>query len=178
MLPIGLLMKEHRVIEKMVKIIKNELENIKKKDEVNDVFIDAAVDFFRTYADRTHHGKEEDILFRELENKDLSQEHQEIMDRLVDEHVYARETVTALYQAKEKYMDGKKEEIENIIENMRKLIDLYPPHIDTEDNHFFKPSMEYFSDEEIDDMLSEFNDFDRDMIHEKYNNVVKDWAKE
>ena len=34
--------------------------------EVDPVFIDTAVDFIRTYADRCHHGKEEDLLFKAL----------------------------------------------------------------------------------------------------------------
>ena len=69
MLPIGLLMKEHRLIERMVGLLVKELDRTKKVNDLNPVFIDSAVDFFRTYADRTHHGKEEDILFRELRIK-------------------------------------------------------------------------------------------------------------
>ena len=37
---------------------------------VDPVFIDTAVDFIHTYADRCHHGKEEDILFKALAAKD------------------------------------------------------------------------------------------------------------
>jgi len=33
----------------------------------------ATVDFFRTYADSTHHGKEEDILYRDLIKKAYTQ---------------------------------------------------------------------------------------------------------
>ena len=66
MLPIGLLMREHRRIERMVEGLRGERESV-RRGVVDPVFIDNAVDFFRTYADRTHHGKEEDILFRDLE---------------------------------------------------------------------------------------------------------------
>ncbi|MFX0049145.1 MAG: hemerythrin domain-containing protein, partial [Candidatus Hermodarchaeota archaeon] len=64
MLPIGPLMAEHRIIEKMIALMQKEIEKIKKFNKVNPLFIDTAVDFIRMYADRTHHGKEEDILFR------------------------------------------------------------------------------------------------------------------
>jgi hemerythrin-like domain-containing protein len=80
MMPIGPLMIEHRLIERLVPVLKEELRRINETNEVNDVLIEVAVDFFRTYADRTHHGKEEDILFRELKKKQLSTEHQKIMD--------------------------------------------------------------------------------------------------
>ncbi|MEA3376748.1 MAG: hypothetical protein U9R72_11205 [Chloroflexota bacterium] len=44
------------------------------KEEVNPIFIDTTVDLLRTYADRTHDGKEKDILFRDLKDRDLSAE--------------------------------------------------------------------------------------------------------
>ena len=69
MKPIGPLMWEHRIIEKMIDVLRNEIKTITEKSDVNAVLIDQAVDFFRTYADRTHHGKEEDILFRDLAKK-------------------------------------------------------------------------------------------------------------
>ena len=55
--------------------IKKEIEKMKKYNKANPLFIDIAVDFIRMYADRTHHGKEEDILFRDLEKKSLSPNH-------------------------------------------------------------------------------------------------------
>ncbi len=39
------------------------------------------------YADRTHHGKEQDILFRDLEKKELSPNHTKIMGELLEEHI-------------------------------------------------------------------------------------------
>ena len=61
MKPIGPLMIEHRLIERIVDLLKRNLVKIKETTQVSYIFIDAAVDFFRTYADRTHHGKEEDV---------------------------------------------------------------------------------------------------------------------
>ena len=60
----GPLMIEHRLIERMISVIKAVLENFKSENKVDTVFVDIAVDFVRIYADRTHHGKEENILFR------------------------------------------------------------------------------------------------------------------
>ena len=82
MLPIGPLMIEHRLIERMISVISKELSSIETKREINEAFIGTAVDFIRTYADRCHHGKEEDILFRELGKKRLSNKHKQIMEEL------------------------------------------------------------------------------------------------
>jgi len=172
-MPIGPLMIEHRLIERIVPVLKEELSRINETNEVNPVLIETAVDFFRTYADRTHHGKEEDILFRDLKKKQLSPEHQKIMDELVEEHVYARKTVGNLLKAKDSYMLGNKNALKDVIDRLNDLIKLYPAHIEKEDKRFFIPVMDYFSKQEQDDMLQESWEFDRKMIHEKYENIVE-----
>ena len=62
MKPPGPLMIEHRLIERMIKVLAGELEHMAARAVANPQLIQVAIDFFRTYADRTHHGKEEDIL--------------------------------------------------------------------------------------------------------------------
>ena len=57
MKPIGPLMWEHRLIEKMLRLFDGEIIKINENNKVDTVFIDMAVDFIRTYADSTHHGK-------------------------------------------------------------------------------------------------------------------------
>jgi hemerythrin-like domain-containing protein/rubredoxin len=171
MLPIGLLMREHRLIERMVANLRVETERV-KENRLDPVFIDQAVDFFRTYADRTHHGKEENILFRDLQAKSLKPEHKAIMDELVSEHVYARRTVGELLEAKEKYLKGDPEALHVVEERLNALIELYPAHIEKEDRRFFYPVMEYFSSDEQESMLQQFYVFDQKMIHEKYGSIV------
>ena len=174
MKPIGPLMWEHRLVERMVKILEKELIKIKKTDKVDTNLILIGVDFLRTYADRIHHGKEEDILFRELAKKKLSTEHKKIINKLVEDHVFARKTVGALFDANVSVVKGNKGSMKEIISNLEKLVELYPKHIYTEDKEFFYPCMEYFNREEQDDMLQEFWEFDRKMIHEKYTKMVND----
>ncbi len=174
MKPIGPLMREHRLIERMIKILEKELMKIKKTNEVNTNLILSGVDFFRTYADRTHHGKEEDILFRELAKKKLSSEYKKIMNKLVEDHVFARKTVGALNDANIFVIKGSKCSIKEIVDNLEKLVKLYPRHIYKEDKEFFFPILDYFSKEEQDDMLQEFWEFDQKMIHERYTKIVND----
>ena len=171
MKPIGPLMWEHRLIEKMLRCFEPETRKMTEQKKVDPLFIDTAVDFIRTYADRTHHGKEEDILFRDLSNKQLSSEHSRIMDELVEEHKYARKTVGMLVDAKERYLKGENTSHE-IVTFLEELAHFYPIHIKKEDKQFFYPCMDYFSKEEQDRMLQEFYKFDRKMIHEKYGKVV------
>jgi hemerythrin-like domain-containing protein len=172
MLPIGPLMIEHRLIERMIGVMKEELEWIRGSKRVNSRFIDTTVDFLRTYADRTHHGKEEDILFRELAKKALTGEHQKIMAELLAEHRVARKTVGSLVEANAQYIQGDTTVVDEILRLLEKLVNFYPEHIRKEDKEFFIPSMKYFSKSEQQSMLEEFWEFDRKMIHEKYKKVV------
>jgi hemerythrin-like domain-containing protein len=177
MKPIGPLMVEHRLIERMVAIVKAELTNMKEGKKIDPVFIDTYVDFLRTYADRCHHGKEEDILFRDLAKKNLTPEHRKIMDELVEEHRFARKTVGALVTAKERYLIGTSNALNDVVANFRTLVEFYPKHIEKEDKHFFFPILYYFTKQEQDAMLQEFWEFDRKLIHEKYQKIVEQFQK-
>jgi hemerythrin-like domain-containing protein len=141
MKPIGPLMREHRLIERMVASLNRELKQMNGKNKANVELLTVAVDFFRTYADRTHHGKEEDILFRELAKKRLSKEHERIMNELVAEHV------SALANAKNNYNEGNPESLKDIITYVKELVGFYPAHIEKEDKHFFYPVLEYLNKE-------------------------------
>jgi hemerythrin-like domain-containing protein len=177
MKPIGPLMREHRLIERMIGILDKEYEKMKQARKIDRRFLDAAVDFFRVYADKTHHGKEEDILFRDLSEKQLSIDHKKIIDGLVKGHIYAREIVAGIEASGNDYFAGKTDAFNDVITNMGNLLRFYPGHIEIEDNDFFYPSMEYFSKEEQDRMLDEFREFDSEMIHEKYRTAVEDFEK-
>jgi hemerythrin-like domain-containing protein len=178
LLPIGPLMIEHRLIERMINILKAELEKIEKLKEVNPFFIDLSVDFIRTYADQTHHGKEEDILFRELKKKKLNSEHLKIMNELIEEHKFGRKTTKELVKAKDRYINGEAEALKVIIERIKTLTNFYPKHIEKEDKHFFIPVMDYFTEKEKENMLIEGQIFDRKMIHRKYNHLVNTFEQE
>jgi len=173
LLPIGLLMKEHRLIEELVSGIQLELTREKDQKSVNFVFLETSIDFFRTYADRCHHGKEENILFCDLKKKQLSAEVARIMQELIEEHVYARKTVGELETAKAEFAQGIAESLSEIMGALQKLIDFYPKHIAKEDKEFFYPAMAVFSTEEQEKMMQEFWEFDRQLIHEKYQAIVK-----
>ena len=102
----GPLMIEHRLIERMISIIQYALTDIASTEKIDPIFVDTVVDFVRVYADRTHHGKEEDILFRELRDIPLSDEDQRVMQELIDEHVLGRNTTKAIVEANNRYRNG------------------------------------------------------------------------
>ncbi|MGC8603567.1 MAG: hemerythrin domain-containing protein, partial [Desulfomonilaceae bacterium] len=141
------------------------------------VFIDTVVDFFRTYGDRTHHGKEELILFRELGRKQMSDADKTIMEELIGEHTIGRVVTAELVDANRRYRDGDELALNVIAEKLRFLADFYPKHIEKEDKIFFPSMMKYLPETEQKTMIEEFWEFDRNLIHEKYRLVVESLDK-
>jgi hemerythrin-like domain-containing protein len=169
----GPLMIEHRLIERMIGLIKKRLKQIQEINQVDPLFIDTVVDFIRIYADRTHHGKEEDILFRALAKKKMSDQDKRIMDELLEEHVLGRKTTRELVEANAQYRKGEKSALSVITAKLGMLGDFYPRHIEKEDKIFFPAYMKYLSEAEDQLMLKAFWEFDRQMIHEKYRSVIQ-----
>jgi hemerythrin-like domain-containing protein len=100
------LMIEHRLIEKMIALIRQTLSQTDKEKKIDPAFVDIAIDFFHTYADRTHHGKEEDILFRDLNKKDLREEDRRLMNELIEEHISGRRIAQRIFEANSRYRNG------------------------------------------------------------------------
>ncbi len=175
LLPIALLMNEHGIIKLMIDSIKEKGEEASKrpKQALTSEFVDIAVDFFRIYTDRCHHGKEESILFRELAKKQISADHKKTMDELITEHIYARETVNALAEAQRKFNQRNQSAFAEIQTILKRLAEFYPKHIEKENDHFFYPCMQYFTDQELENMVEEFLRFDANIIHIRYIETVE-----
>lgn len=172
MQPVDLLINEHSLIIRMINFIKKEVEQILTNGTVKSSRIAIAVGFFRTYADNYHHGKEEAILFKELSQRKLSDLHHKMMVELITEHALARKTVTSLESANEDYIAGKTETLQGILKHLNVLIELYPKHIEKEDKQFFYPSMKYFTQEELEDMVDNFAEFDQNFTPKRYKQIV------
>ncbi len=173
MMPIGPLMIEHRLIERAIRQMRSEIERARSQKRFDVLFIDSWVDFIRVYADQTHHGKEERILFHDLEDRPLSPALRQMMDGLIQDHVKARGLVAELVRARNRYANGDPAAFEQLAAIGLELVDLYPPHIRKEDQEFFIPVMEYFTKEEKDEMLRRFHEFDESVIHDHYRSVVE-----
>lgn len=169
----GPLMIEHRLIERMISQVDKTLENISHERSVDPHFIDIAVDFVRTYADRTHHGKEEDILFRLLESRPLSGGDRRVMGELMEEHAFGRQTTRVLIEANNRYRNGDQAALADVSGALQTLVEFYPKHIQKEDKVFFPAVRSYLTEEEDRALLAAFHEFDSTMIHRKYQSVVE-----
>ncbi|MCK6489897.1 MAG: hemerythrin domain-containing protein [Planctomycetes bacterium] len=94
--PIALLGAEHRLILQVTACIEAMGAVAARTGHVNEAAAGAAVEFMRTYADRCHHGKEEDLLFSAL---DALGAHGLDLAGLGEEHVRGRKLAAASARA-------------------------------------------------------------------------------
>ncbi len=184
MLPIGPLMMEHRVIEKLMPALRAAARAGRRDGRIDLRFADAALEFIRTYADRCHHGKEEDLLFRALAAKPLEAGHRALMDELVEEHRQGRRKVREIAAALEEYRRGDggggaaagagpSGPLAAIVDGFEWLASFYPAHIRKEDTGLFLPAMGYFDRAERDALLDAEREFDRSLLQALYRERVE-----
>lgn len=170
--PTDVLEAEHDLIKRVIVVLERESGRIGEGRGVGPAFVDNIVDFFYTYADRVHHGKEEEVLFRELDDEALAPEHRQMMEELVREHVEMRHVTEDLVEAKERYVEGDEEALKLVEDAIGRLSDLYPGHFRTEEETFFAAIEPYRDDSEQRAVLEGMRGHDRAMIHEKYGTLV------
>jgi len=87
--------------------------------------------------------------------------------------VVGRQATKALVDANNRYRKGDENALIQISKNFKELVEFYPKHIEKEDKVFFPAARAYLTEAEDQAMLAEFWEFDRKMIHEKYELVVE-----
>jgi len=68
MTPTEQLKEEHEAIKLMLRILDKVCDKLESGEEVNPEHLDQILEFIKVFADKCHHGKEEDLLFQQLLN--------------------------------------------------------------------------------------------------------------
>jgi hemerythrin-like domain-containing protein len=164
---------EHRLVERMLALLDRENRRMAETGVFDIFFIRGAADFFETFVDRFHHGKEEEVFFRLLESKKLSQEDRGMMKQLMAEHERSR----AVLKEFKTVWDGDASEKDLLGAASRlfeTFIRTYPDHIEKEDRHFFPSAMSYLSDPEQETVLLDYSNFDRNFVMDRYRALIEE----
>jgi len=181
--PVDALTVEHNLIRRVMRAMEGVVAQITEDGVIDPYTLLRIADFVQTYAHRVHHGKEEEILFRELHGKDLEPAHRRTMEELAHEHVEMRSLVGDLTEALEAYPGGEEERVRAIREALSGLTDRYPSHLEREEVDFFPAVKGYLDEDDMEAVLEEMAGHDRALIHEKYGSladglaaVAEDWV--
>ncbi len=127
------LTEEHKLIKRIIDVLEIAIKNLEKKKQVNPHLFEQATDFIRNFADKFHHAKEEEILFKEMVKKGMPEKDSPIEAMLI-EHEQGRGFVRGIVMANGKFKRGSKEAVNEVINNARGYIELLREHIDKEEN--------------------------------------------
>ena len=127
------LKEEHRLIERLLRVLAQAAGKVEKGEEVSPTVFARALDFIRNFADRCHHGKEEDCLFPALEAHGLPR-HAGPVAVMLSEHEEGRQYVQGMAQALEQWQKGDKSASRAVARNARGYAALLANHIPKEDN--------------------------------------------
>jgi hemerythrin-like domain-containing protein len=136
MLATEVLKEEHRVIEKVLNALDAFTLKLERGEEVNAEVLEKSVDFIRNFADKYHHGKEEDRLFTLMTQQGFPKDSGPIAVML-QEHDLGRSFVKAMDNAIKRYKNGDISSKKDIIENAREYTNLLRQHIYKEDNALY-----------------------------------------
>jgi hemerythrin-like domain-containing protein len=147
MTALELMVSEHTNIKRILKIIRKYCFKVLKNEalDYNDFY--KIIDFVRSYADKHHHSKEENILF-DLLSKQLGDKIKNgpIMGMLV-EHDLGRLYMLNLENALKRLESGLEDAKLDIIANSVSYADLLTRHIDREDTALYKFAERSLSEE-------------------------------
>ena len=124
---------EHQVILLVLRAAEREREFIARTGRIHGENIEKMVDFFRNFADRCHHAKEERHLFARMEGRGMSRDSGPIAVMLM-EHEEGRRRIAAIAEALPRASKNEPSAIAGVKENPLSCARLLRAHIDKEDN--------------------------------------------
>ena len=166
--PMKKLVDEHVLIKRWIALIPQVLEHLDVESADDLRVIQQGIDFIRSYADRFHHAKEEDILFKYFD------ENLDILQTMRDDHTKARNHVRALAEAVEKRDKNK------IVEHLNAYRELLAEHIKKEDEILYPWMDRGLSTKQVGELFSKFNKADETIgngVTERFNQFVIDVEK-
>jgi hemerythrin-like domain-containing protein len=166
--PVKKLVDEHVLIKRLLALIPAITDHVQMSAKVDKDLILNCVDFIRTYADKYHHMKEEDILFKYVDEK------AEIIQIMYKDHDTGRNHVRQAVEGAEK---GNKAQIK---EHLLGYKDLLTQHIKKEDEILYPWIDRQLSTTQVGEMFRKCNEADAsvgDALPRKYEKFIVELEK-
>ena len=136
MTPTEILIDEHQLILRTLDSLEEGADRLDSGDNITAEFFLDAAEFVAGFADKCHHGKEEDILFVALTARDMPQDSGPVAVML-HEHDQGRRYTAGFRSAAEQMKEGDESAIADVVRNVFDYVNLLRAHIFKEDNVLF-----------------------------------------
>jgi hemerythrin-like domain-containing protein len=157
------LRQEHDAILRMLETTEETTRQLAAGTRVEPRVLDGLLEFFRLFADRCHHGKEEDLLFPLLEKKGLPRYGGPIGVMLV-EHDQGRALVQQMAAAAEDYKAGRADAASRWAIAARGYVPLLRQHIAKENDVLFVMAERLLSADEQAQLAAEFERVEQEKL--------------
>lgn len=167
--PIEELTKEHGPVKLMLRVLEKVSDQLQAGQDMNTEDLENAIVFIREFADKCHHGKEENLFFPAMKENSIPEEIN-LIDILIEEHKTGRDFV--------KNMAGAIVEKDSVrfIENARGYVALLDQHIDKENHALFPMADRSLSKEKLKELETGFEDVEKNIIgegrHEEMHGII------
>ncbi len=169
------LRKEHDTILYVLRILDRMLEPGNREPDAMIRYYGELVDFLKIFADKCHHGKEENYLFTRLVEKGILNEGGPVGVMLM-EHAEGREYIAQMNLS----LDG--HDIRGFSAAAVQYRDLLRRHISKENDVLFRMADQVIGEEEQAELFEKFEEHEEKVIghgvHEELHARIGQWAKE
>lgn len=156
---LDLLKKEHKLIQRYLDNLTVAQELLIARENVPVSVIDKTVRFAKDFMNKTHHFKEEYVLFLKLAEKKGGELDPQIVS-LRDQHERSRGLVAKIKEVQKGYEKGDEVAFSALAENMGYYVSLEKSHLFRENHVFYPMAEEVFSAEEMAEFDAEFTKID------------------
>jgi hemerythrin-like domain-containing protein len=170
---------EHREIEKVLAALEQGCDRIEGGDPPPPLFFEQVLDFLRSFADRVHHKKEEDLLFARMIGRGFPREEGPLAVML-EEHERGRALVRRLGETVGRLGEGDDTALGALVEDARTYVALLASHIEKEDHILYPLAENILSEDDDADLVRRFDQADLDMGHkarERYAHLAETLAE-
>jgi hemerythrin-like domain-containing protein len=175
MIPTEILSHEHRIIEQVLACLERMTQKFALERRLDAQSAREAVDFFRTFADRCHHGKEEAHLFPAMEAAGSPRQcgPTAVMLR---EHELGRLHVREMAAAIDAAAAGDAGALGRFVEHARAYVELLREHIQKEDHCLFPMANQLFTEKDQEGLMAAFGKVEAEEMgkgtHENYVKIA------
>ncbi len=182
MYTVDIMVKEHENIMSLLAVIKKACCNVIEGGEIVEEDFRTFIDFARNYADKYHHGKEEDYLFNEMAARLGKVAENLITHGMLVEHEIGRGHIMDLEMALDRYKDDRSTAVKlDIVEAAAGYANLLIRHIEKENAVVFTYGANNLPEDiktEIDDKIRVYEESaDKIAKREKYLGILKELRK-
>lgn len=173
---------EHTYITRMLAVVRKACLKILEGQEVDFELFEKVIDFIRNYADKYHHSKEEDVLFKKMQEEITNKDAAGALQGMFIEHDLGRLFIFNLEKALQRVKNGERDARVDVIGNAIPYTDLLTRHIYKEDHALYEFGVKTLKEETLSevDRMSKTIDEQPENVQKrnKYTSMVKELEKQ